>query len=135
MRKVWYGGWIFLASFLIMLALVFSGIRLMLPLATEYKNNIETLISELLHQPVQVERIDTDWLWFKPRLKLINVKLLDPAAGSEIFSAQEVILALNPFSSAWSGRFEIDEVTVVRTHLSLTRDAAGLIYAQGFVLP
>ncbi len=134
-RRIWYAGWIFVASFLIMLALVFSAIRMMLPLATDYQADIESYVSRLLGHPAQIARIDTDWHWFKPRLKLIGVRLDDGASGSELFAAEEVILAMNPFSSAMHRRVEIDELTVVRTNFSLRRDAAGRFYAQGFALP
>lgn len=134
-RKVWYGGWIFVASFLIMLALAFSAIRLMLPLATDYKADIEGLASRLLGYPARIERIDTDWHWFKPRLKLLGVSLQDKTGGSSVFAAEEVVLAMNPFSSIVKRRIEIDELTVVRTDFSLSRDAAGRISARGFALP
>lgn len=134
-RKIWYGSWIFVASFLIMLALVFSVIRLLLPLATDYKNDIRDHVSRLLGHPAQIASIDTDWHWFKPRLKLIGVRLHDAASGSELFAAQEIILAVNPLSSAVNRRIEIDELTVVRTDFSLYRNEAGQIYAQGFALP
>ncbi len=134
-RKIWHASWIFAASFLILLALVFSGIRLMLPLATDYKNDIENVVSRLSGYAAHIERIDTDWHWFKPRLKLIGVSLEDPAAGSELFAAQEVILAMNPFSSLVNRRVEIDDLTAVRTHFSLRRDESGKLYAQGFALP
>src|SRR5688572_12420063 len=98
-RKIWHAAWISVASFLILLALVFSGIRLMLPLATDYKHDIENVVTDLSGYPARIERIDTDWLWFKPRLKLIGVRLEDTAADSELFVAQEVILAMNLFSS------------------------------------
>lgn len=134
-RKIWYGGWIFVASFLIMLALVFSATRLMLPLATDYKADIEALASRLLGYPARITRIDTDWRWFKPRLKLLGVSLQDEAAGSDLFAAEEIILAMNPFSSIVNRRIEIDELTVVRTDFSLRRDAAGSLSVQGFALP
>jgi uncharacterized protein (TIGR02099 family) len=133
LRRIWYTCWIFAASFLIMLALAFSAIRLMLPLATDYKVDIENLVSRQLGLQAQISSIDTDWRWFKPRLKLIGVRL--GAAGSELFAAEEIILAMNPFSSIVKRRVEIDEVTVVRTNFSLRRDQAGLFYAQGFALP
>lgn len=134
-RKVWYGGWIFVASFLILLALVFSAIRLMLPLATDYKADIEGLAFRLLGYPARIERIDTDWRWFRPRLKLLDVSLLDPGAASAVFTAEEIILAMNPFSSFVNRRIEIDELTVVRTDFSLRRDASGRLSVQGFALP
>jgi uncharacterized protein (TIGR02099 family) len=134
-RKIWHAGWIFVASFLILLALLFSGIRLMLPLATDYKNDIENLVTGLSGYPARIARIDTDWHWFKPRLKLIGVRLEDGATGSELFAAQEIIVAINPFSSLVNRRVEIDDLAVVRTHFSLRRDEAGKLYAQGFALP
>ena len=68
-RKIWYGGWIFVASFLILLALVFSAVRLILPLATDYKADIEKAVTRQLGYTARIQRIDTDWRWFRPRLK------------------------------------------------------------------
>ncbi|HEX5056884.1 MAG TPA: YhdP family protein [Gammaproteobacteria bacterium] len=134
-RKTWYGCWISGAFLLIVLALVFSAIRVMLPLATDYKSDIESLAARTLGHPVQIARIDTDWLWFRPRLRLIGVRVDDTAGGSALFAAQEVILAMNPFSSIMNRKVEIDELTVVRTDFSVSRDEAGHLYARGFALP
>jgi uncharacterized protein (TIGR02099 family) len=135
LRKIWFGSWALVTAVLILLALMFSAIRLLLPLATEYQGKIEATAAAALKRPLQIEEVSTDWKWFSPRLRLAGVKLLDAQSGQVTLAAHELIFGIDILGSLLQRGVQIDSITIVGTDVSLSRDADGKLYVQGIMLP
>ena len=137
-RRSWHllGGTI--AAILILSAMSFSALRFLLPLAPGYTDHIERSVAAHLADyaevNVQIGELTTDWRWFRPRLRFINVALTDTAAGHSLFAAEELILGLNLFYSIVERRIVVDDITVIGTHLSLERNQAKQLIVQGIAL-
>ena len=119
-----------IVSCVVLLAVAFSVVRLLLPLASDYRLSLEQLASESLGVPVAIAQIDTDWSWFRPRIKLSNVTLGDPALEQSIM-AEQVILGINPFTSVVNRKIEVDDITIVGTNPVVGRDERGRFFVQG----
>lgn len=136
LRQCWYRGWALVAVALILVALAFSALRLLLPAVPGYKTELEKIAGGYLDAPVSIERIETDWKRFRPRLHLVDVQIhkKGEAASATFLKVDEIILGLNPLASAMHGRVEVDEITVVGTHLSVSRDDRGRVSVNGITV-
>lgn len=123
-----------IAVMLILVALAFSALRLLLPIVPGYKTELERIAGGYLDAPVTIERMETDWKWFRPRLRLLGVQIQKPGASASFLQVDEIILGMNPLASAIRRRVEIDEITVVGTHLSVLRDSEGRITVNDVLL-
>lgn len=133
LRQCWYRAWALVAVALILLALAFSALRLLLPAVPGYKTELEKIAGGYLDAPVSIERIETDWKQFRPRLHLVDVRIQkkDEAAAEPFLKVDEIVLGLNLLASAMHWRVEVDDITVVGTHLSVSRDDRGRVSVNG----
>jgi uncharacterized protein YhdP len=129
----WYRGWALLAAAIILLALLFSAARLLLPLAPGYKHEIQTRVGDLIQRPVTIDRMGTDWKWFRPRLKLTGVAVEGLPDGQSI-RMEQVVLGINLFESLLNWSVEVDDIRVSGTHLSVRRDADSRFFVQQIAL-
>lgn len=127
----WYRLWALVAAAVIVLALTFSAARLLLPLLPGYHHQIEQRASAVLERPVSIGRMTTDWKWFRPRLKLLDVRLENAAGGDSPLGAEQLVLGVNLLASMVHRRLEVDEITVVGTRLAIRRDEGGRFYLHG----
>lgn len=129
----WYRLWGMAAISIILIALVFSALRLLIPLVPSYKQDIEQFASEALQRQISIEQISTDWKWFRPRIKLDGVELRN--VENEIFlNVEKVILGLNIFESIISGQPQIDDISLLGTELNIERDDQGGVYLQDTIV-
>ena len=129
--KVWYRFWAVIAVVTILLAILFSAARLLFPLVPGYKIELESLASDALQRPVTIEKITTDWKLFRPRLKLINIKVLAGENEPALLQAEQLILGLDMFGSIIQGTLDVDDISLLGTTLNIYRGKAGDIAVQG----
>lgn len=102
---------------LILSALLMTGARLMLPMLGErYEDRIQTLASEALGMPVEIERLETLWYGLGPQARLYGVHLGQLAL-------EEVRIDLALLESLLQSRAVLKSVTLVRAKLRVLRDA------------
>ena len=80
------------AAVLILFVILMGMLRLALPYLTDYKAEVELQLQEDFGYPVRVEKIDADWYWFSPRLKLINVNVDNAAKKTQLIRFDQVIV-------------------------------------------
>lgn len=131
--KVWYRLWAVVAVVIILLALAFSAVRLLIPLVPGYKHELEQLASDTVQRPVTIEKISTDWKWFKPRIKLLNVEI-SGIGGEKLAHIEQLILALDLFGSVMQGRPDVDDITLVGSDLKVDRNDKGEVSIQDVVV-
>ncbi len=117
-----------------MLAVAFSAIRLLLPLATDYHAEIELTASESINKDVKIREIDTDWKWFRPRVKLIGIEIYNREDESLFANAQQLVLGVNLLSSLLRWELVVDDISLIGTDLYFSRDADGRFFVQGMFL-
>jgi len=122
-----------LAILVICVALIFSSFRLIVLLVSDYADDIEHEINQLLGVPVSIQKLDADIYWLSPRLKLINVDFYD-ANGKIILHSDEINLSLNWLASFKSLQPELGVISLSGTQLDIQRQKSGEFLIQGFPL-
>ncbi|MFC4931772.1 YhdP family protein [Massilia sp. GCM10023247] len=112
------------------LALLFLVLRYaILPNIDLYKGDIERLASRALGNQVAIARIYASWDGLNPSLFLGDVSLVDQR-GRQVLALPSVSATLSWWSVlAAEPRFETLEL--IRPHLEVRRDAAGVIHVAG----
>lgn len=124
--------WVLVAVY-IPLCILLLGVKwLVLPLANEYRPQIEKTLSQALGQAVHIERLEARWVGLRPQLLVYNVQVLQPN-GELGFSSKQVrldwsVLGLLAFNPRLKNFELIDPVVDVR------RNANGQWVVAGHLL-
>lgn len=116
---------------LVVLAVLITGVRLVLPAADEYRGQIAAALSERLGLPVRMQRLQIGLAGLSPRLTLDDVALADPAGGPDILSLRALELDLDLLASLRLGSPQIRAATLVGARLVIQRRADGRIQIRG----
>ena len=109
------------AVLLIIMAVVFTAVRALLPYATEYVAEIQQVLTEQIGLPVSIDAIDADMSWFTPRLKLINLVVKDEAGVNELLRLDEAIFSLAYIDSLFNLSPVVGEINLVGADLYIER--------------
>ena len=116
-RKVFKRIWMYLAAFIIFMAVLSSIFRSLTPWAKEYKGDIEQHLSLLIGQPVTIQTMETGWYWFHPVLKLNQVTLGNDSKSN--FRINKLLVGINLFKSLWNWQIQPGVLYIDDMHLNL----------------
>ncbi|MGB5601712.1 MAG: hypothetical protein WBO14_04585, partial [Gammaproteobacteria bacterium] len=119
---------------LIILAVVFTLLRAMLPHATGYIAEIEQAISSQIGLPVSIGSLDAEMHWFTPRLKVLELVIYKENGKEKLINLTEANISLAYFESI---RFMMPVAGTVSLHgaeLFIERHPHGKWIIQGFEL-
>lgn len=105
-------------------------LRIALPYLTDYNSEIERQLSERLNRTVTISRLDVDWHWFSPRLKLLNVNVLKKDSKSQLIRLDEIFFEFGIFDNILSLSFEPTVITVSGGLVNVKRDKSGRVYVN-----
>lgn len=115
--KVFKRIWMYLAVFIIFVAVLSSIFRSLTPWAKEYKGDVEQHLALLIGQPVTIQTIETGWYWFHPVLKLNQVTLGDDSKNN--FHIDKLLVGINLFKSLWNWQIQPGVLYIDDMHLNL----------------
>jgi|GEM_PF-7114265 len=116
-----------------LLAVVITAARLLLPVAGEYREALVHRLAGLLGQPLQVDVIETDWYRLGPRLKLLGLTIFDKQKPRQpLIRLKEVKVGLDILSSLFSGSLQISSLSLVGARLVVVRHKDGQVRIHGF---
>lgn len=115
--------------FLIVLALLSSGVRLGLPFVATYKPAIESRLSDYLRSPVAIGDLNFSWEGFGPMLRAEQVAVFE-SSDSKV-TLDELLIDLNLAKSLFRGVPVINELTLVGARLAVEADANGQFRLHG----
>lgn len=97
-------------------AIIFSLFRALTPWVAKYKSEFEKQASLKLGQPVKIQNLETSWYWFRPVLKLNDVKILDDR--NKTLHLNKLLVGIDLWSSLWNwqikpGILYISDVSLV----------------------
>lgn len=104
-------------SLLVLFTIVFSLFRAMTPWVAGYKTQVIAQISAKIGQKVDIESLETSWYWFKPVLKLNNVKIFDVKHHKLHFD--KILIGINLWGSLWHRQIEPGIVYIGHTTLDV----------------
>lgn len=108
---------------LIVLALFTAGARLGLPLLANYKEAVESRVSDYLKSPVDIGELTVKWEGVGPLLRAQEVTVLE--SGQRKVSLDELLIDINLPKSLLRGVPVINELTLVGADLAVEADAEG----------
>lgn len=101
--------------------------RLLAPMTAQYRAEVEQWSSDLLGQPITVDRLRGDWRGLGPVLVLYDLQLIDPERNKPTLYLSEVRVALDLLSSLRQLTPVVRKVTFVSPRLRVIRQASGAI--------
>lgn len=123
--------WLTAALLLVGAAVLFSLFRLALPLAGQYRAEIQHWVSGALGRPVLIGGIDARWRGLGPELKLEDVRLLSADGRQSLLTLGEVFIGIDMGAVLRHWNLQPSVVRVVGDSLAVRRDADGALYIQG----
>lgn len=119
----WYA-----AAFIILTAAVLATVlRLSLPEIGNYKNEIQSWVSEYMAYPVVINEISADWKGWTPQLYLNNIDLYTPDNKTLITKFKSATLGVDLFRSLNQREVVPSRLVIVGLNLELTRNTDGSI--------
>lgn len=139
MRKIakylWERAWYIGLGAVIAAALLLSLIQLLLPLAHEYRSDVEALLTDLLDQPVKIESMDASWEGMSPVLRLHEVQLFDDDNKTLLLRFGEARVGIDLWKSLKEGDLVTGSLSIVGAKISIINHKDGRITVEGFDLP
>lgn len=119
------------ALMLIVLAVAFSALRLALPHATGYVEDLEQALTQQIGLPVSIASMDADMYWLVPRLKLVDVVIYDKDKQRELLRLDEAFFALAFVDSILQWSPTVGDISLVGADLYIERYADNRWRIQG----
>ncbi len=120
-RVLWWG----ITAIIISLAVMLSAVRLLLPGMAEYREQVETLVEDVLHRPVEIGSIDAAWYRLSPVLRLQKVVIHDENLPGGKLDIGEVQVGLNIVDSLWRQKWLTSGIRIIDVQLALRTDLSG----------
>lgn len=110
--------------FLLIALLITSG-RWLLPQAANYRADLEQRLSHYLHRPVRIQSLNAGWLGWEPVLRVDGLSLIDPEKGVPLVSFDQVLVRIDLPRSLLAGQPVLGNVRLQGLRLMVERDADG----------
>lgn len=126
-----------LTGLVVFVAVGISVVRLLLPLVSDYKPEVQREVSWLLGQRVEIDTLHADWQGFGPRLILDGVRIYTASGMQVALDFEQAIIEVDVLSSVWHYTFSPRRITLRGVDLDVTRrqdnriDVRGLRIAGG----
>jgi len=130
--SVWATIWYSFAFLTVLIAVVFSLLRLFLPLINQYSLTVESYVSDIVGQPVKIQSLDAEWHGFGPSLVFKNVRLLDSTGIVTIAQFSKANLGLDILESLSKWQISFNSLVLKGANLSLVRHEDGSITLTDF---
>jgi len=114
--------WWTAAVVIVVLAVALSTMRLLLPVMSDYRTQVETVVANVFKRPVTIASVEADWHKFSPVLRLSDVVIEDPQLPGGRISIQQVEVVLNVFDSLLQGKWRTAGIKVIGIHLDVHTD-------------
>ncbi len=123
--------WLAFILIIILIGILLGGARLLLPIATEYREEVQELASRELGQRVEIKKIKTGWRGFGPELRLLNVQLINPKTERTVLRLPEIRIGIGILDSLFNGAITPREITFYRTQLLIRGRPDGSVVLAG----
>jgi len=123
--------WTLFAVVTIVAAVLLTFVRLMLPYASLYQQDIEQWLGQALGQPVKIGGLEADWHGLGPQLKLYEIDFLDRHSGGIRASLKQAGIAVDVPATIFNAELRFGSLTVSGVSLSVMRHHDGSIAVAG----
>ena len=131
MKKVvrWLLGAVCVA--LLAVALLLGVLRVLMPLAPQFQEEIAEWTSNSLGYPVEFARIEPSWGFAGPEFRLRGVRVMSERGGGPLLLADEILVGLNLWTLLPGSGLNLGRMTIVGARLSLQRLGPQTFSLQG----
>lgn len=123
--------WLSLATLIILIGLLLSAARLLLPELGEYNDEVAVWVGDALGQPVKIGDLGAGWHGLGPSVQLRDLTVLDAAGKKTVLKCAMARIDINLWKSLRYWQFEPGQLTVIGLHLTVVRHADGGIGVMG----
>jgi len=123
--------WTLFAAGVLVVASLVSVARLILPLAQDYRAELQQVASEQLGRPVSIERVTAGWTGIHPQVRFVGVTVYEPDGKTVWLHLDEVRASIKVISSLWHRHFETGAIKFVGAHLDVARQSDGSYLVAG----
>ena len=120
--------WLLLVVLLGLTAATLTAARLLVPLLGEYRLEAERLVSETLHRPVSIERMEASWRGFNPVLKFKGVSVAGAGVQDGRLAIEQVWVGLDILRYLFDRQIRVASIDVIGAAVDVVRDRDGQIY-------
>jgi uncharacterized protein (TIGR02099 family) len=115
----------------LLVAIVATAIRLLLPDIGTYRSEIESWVSNYTNLPVAIRAIEADWQGWTPRLYLEDIDLLSRDANSPIINFAEAQMSIDLLASLKYRQIIPKQLTISGFSIAVIREQDGSIDIEG----
>lgn len=115
--------WFTFAGLIIAIAIIFSLFRALTPWVKQYKAQVEQHLTTLIGAPVTIETMKTGWYWFKPVIKLKDVKVWEKNKAN--LELDRLFVGINILQSLWHWQIQPGILYIDQIHLTLKKQGEG----------
>lgn len=117
--------------FIVLFAIAISILRIVIP-RYAYRQNFINFAQTLLHTPVSVTHISTDWYGFQPRLHLDDLDILDTKTHKSVLHIDRLMVQVNLFESLWHWQILPNSVAIHGAKVQVMQDTDFHYFVSGF---
>lgn len=126
LRRVLRAGVFVVSGILIVAALLFSVVRMALPMMTGYQQSLMEMMSAKWGKPVVFDNLDLSWSGYRPQLVVDNLRLTD---GPRI---RRLAISLEPWTSLKRHRLSAGEIEIDQPSFTLEFGRDGHWHLGGY---
>ena len=123
--------WALTLLLIILSALAISVARLLIPMVSDFRADIEQLASQAIGQPVTVGEFSGEWRGLGPELVLRDVSLLNPKTGTTSLKLPEIRITLALIDSLRKWGISPRQISIVKPELLIIRHLDGSFSTAG----
>ena len=106
---------------LLTVGLLLGILRVLLPLAPQFQEEIAEWTSESMGYPVEFARIEPSWGLTGPEFRLRGVRVMSERGGGPLLLADEILVGLNLWTLLPGRSLNLDRMVIAGARLSLKR--------------
>ncbi|MDH5300234.1 MAG: YhdP family protein [Gammaproteobacteria bacterium] len=124
-KTVWYVCWYAIVTGLVLAAVTLGLARILLPIAEDYRVQVEQWVTDVIDHPVRIESLDADWQGTEPQLVLRGISFLNSEDGKPFLQFAAAKIGINLFTSLFTGTVQPGTLVVVGADLKIARETDG----------
>ena len=123
--------WTIVSAVTIVVAILISIVRLMLPHINQQRASIEIWLSDITNRLVQIGEVSASWRGWAPTIDVTDLVLLGVDRKAELVRFDYAAIEISPFVSLWQQHLVPRSLLVGGMQIALERDIHGQISIAG----
>ncbi|MEN8129494.1 MAG: YhdP family protein [Pseudomonadota bacterium] len=123
--------WLAISAAVVLLAVLVSATRILMPLLADYRQDIQDQLSTALGQTLSIGEIQAQWRGITPRIKLDDVKIGGAQGAYGQLSVGTIYLGLDILNTVLSGAIRVKDIGLIGCDITVIRKSDHSIVVHG----